>query len=134
MESGFEATTNGITVQVQVAFLDEQSKPEEGQYFWAYQITIINRSVETVQLLQRSWDITDALGRVRHVHGDGVVGEQPVLKPGERFEYSSGAPLATSTGFMVGTYHMQLLPSGMKFDVAVPAFSLDSPHQNRQLH
>ncbi len=134
METGFEATTGDMTVQVRVAFLDEQSRPEEGQFFWAYHITIINRGVETVQLLKRTWHITDANGRVQRVHGDGVVGEQPVLKPGARFEYSSGTPLSTPTGFMVGTYHMQLLPSGMPFDIAVPAFSLDSPHQDTRLH
>ncbi|MDE1906372.1 MAG: Co2+/Mg2+ efflux protein ApaG [Rhodospirillales bacterium] len=134
MQSGFEATTGDITVQVRVAYLDEQSQPEAGQFFWAYHITIINHGVETVQLLKRSWVITDANGRVVNVHGDGVVGKQPVLQPGESFEYSSGTPLGTSTGFMVGTYHMQLLPSGMAFDVAVPAFSLDSPHQDARRH
>lgn len=134
MERGFEATTSDITVQVRVAFLDEQSQPDEAKFFWAYHITIINRGTETVQLLKRTWHITDATGRVQRVHGDGVVGEQPVLTPGARFAYSSGTPLSTPTGFMVGTYHMQLLPSGMEFDVAVPAFSLDSPHQDTRLH
>ncbi len=134
MQPGFEATTGDITVRVRVAYLDEQSRPEAGQFVWAYHITIINHGVETVQLLKRSWRITDANGRVLNVHGDGVVGEQPVLAPGARFEYSSGTPLATATGFMTGTYHMQLLPSGMKFDVAVPAFSLDSPHQDERRH
>jgi ApaG protein len=71
---------------------------------------------------------------VQRVHGDGVVGKQPVLEPGARFEYSSGTPLGTATGFMVGTYHMQLVPSGMLFDVAVPAFSLDSPYQDERRH
>ena len=134
MQSGFEATTGDITVQVRVAYLDEQSQPEAGQFFWAYHITIINHGVETVQLLKRSWRITDANGQVVNVHGDGVVGKQPVLQPGARFEYSSGTPLSTPTGFMFGTYHMQLLPSGMRFDVAVPAFSLDSPHQDARRH
>ncbi len=105
-----------------------------GQFFWAYHIAIVNNGVETVQLLKRTWHITDASGRVQRVHGDGVVGEQPVLQPGGRFEYTSGTPLATPSGFMVGTYHMQLLPSGMLFDVAVPAFSLDSPHQDTRLN
>ncbi|MBU6448613.1 MAG: Co2+/Mg2+ efflux protein ApaG [Rhodospirillales bacterium] len=134
MQSGFEATTGDITVQVHVTYLDGQSQPEAGQFFWAYHITIINHGVETVQLLKRSWQITDANGRVVNVHGDGVVGKQPVLQPGARFEYSSGTPLSTPTGFMFGTYHMQLLPSGMAFDVAVPAFSLDSPHQDARRH
>ncbi len=134
MQPEFEATTSDITVQVRVAYLDEQSAPEAGQFFWAYHITIINQSLETVQLLKRSWYITDASGRVQRVHGDGVVGKQPVLEPGARFEYSSGTPLGTATGFMVGTYHMQLVPSGMLFDVAVPAFSLDSPYQDERRH
>lgn len=134
METGFEATTSDITVQVRVAFLDEHSQPEEAKFFWAYHITIINHGTETVQLLKRTWHITDATGRVQRVHGDGVVGEQPVLTPGTWFAYSSGTPLSTPTGFMVGTYHMRLLPSGMAFDVAVPAFSLDSPHQDKNLH
>ena len=134
MQPGFEATTGDITVRVRAVYLDEQSKPEAAQFFWAYHITIINHGVETVQLLKRSWQVTDANGRVVSVHGDGVVGEQPVLKPGAQFEYSSGTPLGTPTGFMVGTYHMQMLPSGRPFDVAVPAFSLDSPHQNARRH
>ncbi|GAN81917.1 Co2+/Mg2+ efflux protein ApaG [Acidocella aminolytica] len=134
MEPGFEATTSDITVQVRVAYLDEQSKPEAGQYFWAYHVTIINGGGEIVQLLKRTWLITNAQGQVQRVHGQGVVGEQPVLRPGEQFEYTSGTPLATATGFMVGTYHMQRLPSGVAFDVAVPAFSLDSPHQDTKLH
>ncbi|MGE4480179.1 Co2+/Mg2+ efflux protein ApaG [Acidocella sp.] len=134
METSFEATTGDITVQVRVAYLEEQSQPEAGQFFWAYHITILNHGLETVQLLKRTWHITDAAGRVQTVHGDGVVGEQPVLKPGGRFEYTSGTPLATPTGFMTGIYHMRFLPSGVLFDVAVPAFSLDSPHQDTRLH
>jgi ApaG protein len=134
MEPGFEATTNDITVRVRVAYLAEQSQPEHDRYFWAYHITIINQRGATVQLLKRTWHITDAAGQVRRVHGEGVVGEQPVLGPGEHFEYTSGVPLPTPTGFMAGAYHMRLVPSGMGFDVAVPAFSLDSPHQNSRLH
>lgn len=134
MEPGFEATTGDITVRVRVAYLDKQSKPEDGKFVWAYHISIVNNGSDTVQLLKRSWQITDANGRIQHICGDGVVGEQPMLKPGERFEYTSGTPLSTPTGFMVGTYHMQILPSGAPFDVAVPAFSLDSPHQNTRLH
>ncbi|WP_026439033.1 Co2+/Mg2+ efflux protein ApaG [Acidocella facilis] len=134
MEPGFEATTNDVTVQVRVMFLDEQSQPEAGRFFWAYHISIINQGGATVQLLRRTWHITDSTGYTHVVHGDGVVGEQPVLTPGARFEYSSGAPLATASGFMVGTYHMQRLPGGEPFDVAVPAFSLDSPHEDPRRH
>ena len=134
MQLEFEATTCDITVKVRVDYLDQSSQPSEGQFFWAYHVAIINHGVETIQLLKRSWRITDANGRVRYVHVDGVVGKQPVLEPGAMFEYSSGTPLGTATGFMAGTYHMQLLPSGMPFDVAVPAFSLDSPYQNTRRH
>jgi ApaG protein len=87
-----------------------------------------------VQLLRRTWQITDARGRTQHVHGAGVVGEQPLLEPGESFEYTSGTPLDTPSGFMVGAYHMVLPSSGEKFDVPIPAFSLDSPHENGRVH
>ena len=95
---------------------------------------IENGGREPVQLLRRTWEITDALGRTQHVHGAGVVGEQPMLEPGESFEYTSGTPLETPSGFMVGTYHMIVPASGERFDVAIPAFSLDSPHQSSRLH
>lgn len=134
MPQAFEAVTQDITVRVQVFYLAEQSVPESGEYKWAYQVTIINAGHGTVQLLRRSWHITDAQGRVQHVHGEGVVGQQPVLRPGEQYEYTSGTPLGTSSGFMTGQYHMQTLPEGDAFDIAIPAFSLDSPFQNTSLH
>lgn len=134
METAFEATTNNITVRVRVDYLHQHSEPGTGRFFWAYYIAITNRGTETVQLLKRSWEITDANGYTQRVHGEGVVGEQPVLQPGERFEYNSAVPLGTPTGFMVGTYHMQTLPSREKFDIAVPAFSLDSPFQDSKRH
>ncbi len=134
MSAGFTATTHDITVEVQVFYLADQSKPDSGEFLWAYHITITNNGRFTVQLLRRSWRITDAHGRVQTVHGEGVVGEQPVLQPGGRFDYTSGVPLATPSGFMAGQYHMQVLPSGAPFDIDVPAFSLDSPHQNTRLH
>ena len=87
-----------------------------------------------MQLLRRSWEITDARGRTERVHGDGVIGQQPVLRPGESFEYTSGTPLDTPSGFMVGKYHMVLSDSGEALDVAIPAFSLDSPHQPGGVH
>ncbi len=134
VEPGFHATTAGIRVGVQVFYLAEQSRPEESQFVWAYHVTIANRGPVTVQLLKRTWEITDAHGRVQHVHGEGVVGEQPVLAPGEVFEYTSGTPLPTASGFMVGWYHMVRTASGETFDIAIPAFSLDSPHQDTRLH
>jgi ApaG protein len=134
VEPGFHATTAGIRVGVQVFYLAEQSRPEESHFVWAYHVTIANRGPVTVQLLKRTWEITDAHGRVQHVHGEGVVGEQPVLAPGEVFEYTSGTPLPTASGFMVGWYHMVRTASGETFDIAIPAFSLDSPHQDTRLH
>jgi ApaG protein len=134
MAQEFEAVTQSITVRVKVFYLAEQSEPESSEYKWAYQVTIINGGGRTVQLLRRSWDITDALGRVQHVHGEGVIGEQPVLQPGKTYEYTSGTPLPTPSGFMGGQYHMQALPSGDAFDIDIPTFSLDSPFQNTTLN
>jgi len=124
----YELVTDDIKVSVTPFFLEEQSSPDEDHYVWAYQVCIENFSEETVQLRNRSWRITDARGGVQEVEGAGVVGEQPVLKPGESFEYTSGAPLTTASGIMVGTYEMEGA-NGRYFDVRIPAFSLDSPHQ-----
>ncbi len=134
MDSGFHATTAGIRVAVRVFYLEDRSNPDAGEFVWAYRVTISNESKVGVQLLKRTWTITDAHGRVQHVHGQGVVGEQPVLEPGESFEYTSGTPLPTASGFMTGQYHMIRTASGEPFDVAIPTFSLDSPHQNTRLH
>lgn len=134
MTTVFEATTNGMTVQVRVEYMPQRAEPEAGRFIWAYHITIRNHGTRTAQLLKRSWEITDANGYTQRVHGVGVVGEQPVLQPGESFTYSSAAPLGTASGFMVGTYHMRALPGGEAFDIAVPAFSLDSPFQDPRRH
>ncbi|MDJ0386656.1 Co2+/Mg2+ efflux protein ApaG [Roseomonas sp. E05] len=130
----FTATTHGIRVSVRAFYLADQSQPEQSHFVWAYRVTIENLSARTVQLLKRSWQITDGLGREQRVHGPGVVGEQPVLEAGESFEYTSGTPLSTPSGFMRGTYHMVERDSGEAFDVAIPAFSLDSPHQAGMVH
>ena len=124
----YQTTTRDIRITVRPAYLEEQSHPDDGQFVWAYQIKIENAGQETVTLRNRYWKITDAFGRVQEVKGSGVVGEQPTLAPGEVFEYTSGTPLATPSGIMVGAYEMET-PTGEMFDVAVPAFSLDSPHQ-----
>lgn len=124
----YEKTTRAITVTVRPFFLEEQSSPEDSRFVWAYHVRIENGGRETVQLNNRYWRITDSLGRVQEVRGAGVVGERPVLKPGESFEYTSGTPLPTPSGIMVGTYQMQN-EAGERFDIAVPPFSLDSPHQ-----
>lgn len=125
----FSATTRNIRVSVRAFYLADQSEPERGQFVWAYRVEIANLGGETVQLLRRTWHITDAAGRTQTVHGAGVIGEQPVLEPGGRFEYTSGTPLPTASGFMQGAYHMVVTGSGEAFDAEIPAFSLDSPHQ-----
>ena len=129
----YEETTRTIRVMVEPVYLDDQSSPSDDHYVWAYHVRIENLGRETVQLRTRHWRITDANGRIHEVRGDGVVGEQPVLHPGEAFEYTSGTPLATPSGIMVGDYAMES-ETGEKFTVAIPAFSLDSPHQKRSLH
>jgi ApaG protein len=134
MSGEYRAVTNGVEVTVRTYFLEDQSDPDEGRWVWAYQVRIANLGRETVQLLRRTWRITDAHGRMQIVQGAGVVGEQPVLEPGDAFEYTSGTPLETSSGFMVGTYHMIVTASAQELDVAIPAFSLDCPGQRTHLH
>ncbi|MEQ8709975.1 MAG: Co2+/Mg2+ efflux protein ApaG [Rhodospirillales bacterium] len=129
----YSETTENITVTVEPFYLDEQSEPSDDHYLWAYRVVISNNGSEVVQLLNRHWKITDAGGRVEEVRGPGVIGEQPVLSPGESFEYTSGCPLSTPSGFMVGTYEMKR-ENGDLFDIAIPAFSLDSPHSRPVIH
>jgi ApaG protein len=129
----YATVTRNIEVTVTPRFLPEKSSPEQGHFFWAYTIEIINRGTETVQLKTRHWRITDAHGRVQEVRGAGVVGEQPRLGPGESFEYTSGVPLPTPSGFMVGSYSM-VTDRGERFDIAIPAFSLDSPDARRTIN
>ena len=129
----YSETTKSIRVTVVPAFLDEHSSPEDAKYVWAYEVRIENLGDETVQLINRRWSITNSLGQTETVRGPGVVGEQPILKPGEYFEYTSGAPLSTPSGLMVGTYQMED-NDGKVFDVCIPAFSLDSPHQTVQVN
>ena len=129
----YSEITREIRVTVRPFFLEDQSSQDEGRYVWAYHVRIENEGSDTVQLRNRYWRITDSLGRVQEVRGAGVVGEQPVLKPGESFEYTSGTPLPTPSGIMVGSYQIES-QSGDRFDVAVPAFSLDSPHEANRLN
>lgn len=129
----YEETTRGIRVSVTPTYLEGQSDPSRAHYVWAYQVRIANEGGETVQLLTRHWKITDGNGRLHEVQGPGVVGEQPVLRPGESFEYTSGTPLSTPSGIMAGSYQMQAA-SGEMFDAVVPAFSLDSPHEARRVN
>ncbi|MGU3497131.1 Co2+/Mg2+ efflux protein ApaG [Xanthobacteraceae bacterium A53D] len=129
----YRATTRKIQVTATPRYVAERSEPEAGRHFWAYTIEVVNLGTTTVQLKARHWIITDALGRVEEVHGAGVVGEEPVLSPGGRFEYTSGCPLSTTTGIMSGHYDM-LTDSGETFAVEIPAFSLDIPHMPRVLN
>src|SRR5690606_8880306 len=108
------------------------SSPGDNHYVWAYRVRIENHGDQTVQLLRRHWKITDAMGRVQEVQGSGVVGEQPVLHPGDAYEYTSGTPLPTPSGIMVGSYQMEA--DGERFDIGIPAFSLDSPHETVRLN
>lgn len=124
----YSATTHGMTVTAKPVYLADQSKPENNHFVWAYQIRIHNERPEAVQILSRSWTITDAYGATQEVRGPGVVGEQPVLKPGESYEYASGTPLRTPSGFMRGRYEIRG-EAGDLFWIDIPAFSLDSPHQ-----
>tara|TARA_Y100000813_G_C24126066_1_gene335190 strand:- start:392 stop:805 length:414 start_codon:yes stop_codon:yes gene_type:complete len=130
----YSQVTRDILISVVPQFLPEQSTPGDNRYVWAYTVRIENQGADTVQLLNRYWRITDAMGTSHEVRGEGVVGEQPVLAPGESFEYTSGTPLATPSGVMVGSYEMESRSSGDFFDVAVPAFSLDSPHERVNLN
>ena len=129
----YQAVTRDIEVTVTPEYLAERSAPDKGEYFWAYTIEITNRGAETVQLRTRHWRITDAFGRKQEVRGAGVVGKQPVLKPGESFEYTSGVPLPTPSGFMTGTYGM-VSDKGEPFDIDIPTFSLDGPEQKRTIN
>jgi ApaG protein len=129
----YRKSTRGIEVTVEPEFSPERSRREVGQYFWTYSIEIRNLSTETVQLRARHWIITDADGQVQHVRGLGVVGEQPILRPGDLYRYASGCPLTTSHGIMVGTYEM-VSAGGERFEVDIPAFSLDMPADRRVLN
>lgn len=129
----YRAVTRQIEVTVEPNFMPDRSSVERSQYFWSYTIVITNSGDETVQLRTRHWIITDASGHRQEVRGEGVVGEQPVLAPGERFEYTSGVPLPTASGFMTGRYQM-VSESGERFEIDVPTFSLDSPDSRRVLN
>lgn len=129
----YSETTRHIRVSVRPTFLEEQSRPEENYFVWAYQVTIENGGEETVTLKTRYWRIVNALGEVQEVRGAGVVGEQPTISPGQRFEYTSGCPLSTPSGFMAGSYQMEN-DAGEAFNVVIPAFSLDSTNAPRRVH
>lgn len=122
----YEATTRGLRISVEPQYLPDESDPEDGKYYWAYHVEIFNEGSESVQLLTRHWLIRDSMGRVQEVRGPGVVGVQPVIEPGDSYNYTSSAPLTTSHGIMQGSYQM-LSASGEHFDADIPAFFLESP-------
>lgn len=128
--SRYCATTKGLCVQVTPAFLEGQSNPEQDKYAWSYTVVITNNSYKTIQLTARRWQITDGNGITQIIQGAGVVGEQPILREGDSFTYTSGCPLSTPSGVMQGTYRMLKL-DGTVFEAEIPAFSLDSPYENR---
>jgi ApaG protein len=129
----YRRTTQDIEVEVEPFYLADRSEPDEMRYVWGYRITIANNSDETVQLLARYWKITDGLGRTEEVRGPGVVGEQPELNPGDSFQYTSGCPLRTPSGIMVGHYTMRG-EEGRLFEIDIPAFSLDLPDEGRSVN
>ena len=128
-----EAKKYSVAVTAHSTYLPDQSDEEEDRYVFAYTIRITNNGSATAQLVSRHWIITDADNQVQEVRGMGVVGEQPVLKPGENFEYTSGVPLQTPSGFMTGTYGM-VTAAGEAFDIDIPAFSLDAPQRERTIN
>jgi len=125
--SDSEAVTRGIRVNVQARYVAERSRPMMNEFFFAYTIRIANEGRETVQLVSRAWLITDAEGHTEEVRGPGVVGEQPVLAPGEAFEYTSACPLTTPFGSMRGTYQM-VTEGGERFEAEIARFQLAEPY------
>jgi ApaG protein len=130
----FEQETQGIHVRVIPVYLEDQSSPEDGQYVWAYNVRVENRSDHTVQLINRYWHITDMYGRVQEVSGPGVIGLQPTLAPGESFEYTSGCPLSSPSGFMRGHYEMLNHEHQSAFEAIIPTFPLDLPEKTAVRH
>ncbi len=129
----YEAVTHDIRVRVTPAYMEEQSTPEDNYFFWSYTVVIENAGSEVVQLRSRAWKITDAYGHTEEVRGRGVVGQTPVIPPGESFSYTSGCPLRTPQGIMVGSYQM-IREGGDELRVDIPAFSLDSPFTNHAVN
>ena len=132
-EAPYHAETEGFIVRVRPQYLPDQSDPDERRWVWAYHIEIVNASVRTAQLISRAWVITDGNGKIETVEGPGVVGEQPMLKPGDAFTYSSGCPLKTPSGTMAGAYIMQAEDGG-RFAIDIPGFSLDTPMERRTVN
>ena len=129
----YRSTTRNNEVEVEPFYLADKSEPDEGRYVWGYRVTIANHSANPIQVLARHWRITDGVGRVEEVRGPGVVGEQPQLGPGDSFQDTSGCPLRTSSGFMVGSYTVRSGEDDF-FEIDIPAFSLDLPDGERSVN
>ena len=132
-DNAYTKVTKGIEVSVLPTYLANRSEPANDLFIWSYKVRIWNKGDSTVTLRQRSWQITDANGHMETVRGEGVVGEQPTLKPGEVFEYTSGTPLSTPSGIMMGSYDFEIEGGGWLI-AEIPAFSLDSPHEGASLN
>ncbi len=129
----YEQRTGDVIVRVEPDYLAEQSSPDDDQFIWAYTVEIENQGAQDLQVMERFWKIADSRGQVQEVRGAGVVGEKPVVRPGETFRYTSGAPLTAPSGVMLGNYYMES-PDGERFEVDIPIFSLDSPYEPRILN
>ena len=129
----YSKTTNDVTVTVKPYFLDDQSSPQESHFVWAYQVNITNSSSKSIKVSHRNWLIIDANGKVINVQGEGVVGEFPIIEPGQTFEYTSGTPLKTNSGIMQGFYLVSQ-DNGEKLKIDIPTFSLDSPYNKKKGH
>lgn len=132
-KQSYELKTNEIRVRVEPIYLEDQSDPSMGRFMWAYIVNVSNEGTKSVQLKNRYWKIIDANGSFQEVRGAGVVGEQPIIEPGDCFEYTSGTPLSTPSGFMKGDYEMET-EDGEIFTVEIPTFSLDSPHEHHTIN
>ncbi|MEM7711018.1 MAG: Co2+/Mg2+ efflux protein ApaG [Pseudomonadota bacterium] len=124
----FERRTKDVIVRVEPEYLAEQSSPSDGRYIWAYTVEIDNQSPNDLRVTERYWHIADSRGQVQEVRGQGVVGEKPVVKAGEQFRYTSGAPLSAPSGMMSGSYRVES-DNGDAYDIAIPVFVLDSPYE-----
>ena len=123
----YEHVTDGVRIRVRPKFMYDESEPAVGRFMWSYTVDVENESDRTWTIIRRHWEIVDAMGRLQEVDGEGVIGQTPTLGPGERFSYTSGAPLSAPSGMMRGTYDL-VDDEGGELVARIPAFSLDSPY------
>lgn len=125
----YKKVTHGISVEIEVFFLTKQAKDNEELYVWAYKASIKNERDESIRIKDRHWHVTDIMGNSKDMHGEGIIGEHPLIKPNDSYEYMSGVPLFSPSGIMVGKYTIETEDSKKILDISIPAFSLDSPYQ-----